>query len=194
VASASAHPGARNADVESARLRPLRSPVALTAAACAALAFARYPLGAGAAIAAFLAAVLVILAAIDIRSGRIPNRIVLPATAIVLVADLVFWPGHVGEFVLAALVTSGVLLIPNLISSSWMGMGDVKLGLLLGVALGWGAIGALMIAFIAVLPVALVIMARGGASARKATLPFGPFMAFGALAVLIVPWLAGLGG
>lgn len=174
-------------------VRP-RLPIGLAAAALAALAFVSYPLGAGAAIAAFLAAVLVTVAAIDIRSLIIPNRVVLPATGIVLVADLFFYPGRTLGFVLAALVAALILLIPNLISPSWMGMGDVKLALLLGLALGWSVIGALMIAFVAVVPFALLMMIRGGLAARKTALPFGPFMALGALVVLIVPRLAGLGG
>jgi leader peptidase (prepilin peptidase)/N-methyltransferase len=166
----------------------------ILAASLAALAFASYPLGAAAAIAAFLAAVLVVIAAIDSASFRIPNRIVVPSTAIVLAANIALSPGRATEFVLATLLAGFALLIPNLIRSSWMGMGDVKLGMLLGAALGWGVVGALEIAFISVLPVALFIRLRGGRDARSAVLPFGPFMAFGALVVLIVPRLAGIGG
>jgi leader peptidase (prepilin peptidase) / N-methyltransferase len=169
----------------------LGAPVALTAAVLAMLAFASHPFGAGAAIAAFLAAVLVTIAAIDIQTRRIPNRVLAPAIAIVLVANVAFFPGRTPAFVLAALVAGGLLLIPNLINSSWMGMGDVKLAVLLGLALGWAVIGALLIAFVAVLPVALVMMIRGGTPARKMALPFGPFIAFGALAVLIVPGIGG---
>jgi leader peptidase (prepilin peptidase) / N-methyltransferase len=163
----------------------------ILAASLAALAFASYPLGAAAAVAAFLAAVLVVIAAIDSASFRIPNRIVVPSTAIVLAANIALSPGRATEFVLATLLAGFALLIPNLIRSSWMGMGDVKLGMLLGAALGWGVVGALEIAFISVLPVALVMRLRGG---RSEVLPFGPFMAFGALVVLIVPRLPGLGG
>jgi leader peptidase (prepilin peptidase)/N-methyltransferase len=169
----------------------LGAPVALSAAVLAGLAFASFPLGAGAAVAACLAALLVMIAAIDCQTRRIPDRLVVPAMAIVLVADVAFWPGRTPEFLLAALVAGGLLLIPNLINSAWMGMGDVKLAVLLGLALGWGVIGALLIAFIAVLPVALVMMVVGGTARRKAALPFGPFIAFGALAVLIVPGLGG---
>jgi prepilin signal peptidase PulO-like enzyme (type II secretory pathway) len=174
--------------------RRIQPPVALAAATLAALAFLSYPLGGEAFISAFFAAVLVVIAAIDIRSLRIPNRIVLPATAVVLVADAVLEPSTAIERLLAALLVGAVLLLPNLISSSWIGMGDVKLGMLLGVALGWGAVGALEIAFLALLPVAVVVLVRGGREARNAALPFGPFMAFGALVVLIVPRLPGLGG
>jgi prepilin signal peptidase PulO-like enzyme (type II secretory pathway) len=172
----------------------LQLPAGALAAAMAVLAFASYPLGPGAVIAAFFAVVLVTVAAIDLRSFTIPNRIVLPATAIVLAAQAAFYPQRVGQLVLASLLTAGLLLLPHLISSASMGMGDVKLALLLGAVLGWGALGALMIAFVAVLPFALVTMVRSGPGARKVPLPFGPFMALGALAVLIGPQLARIGG
>jgi prepilin signal peptidase PulO-like enzyme (type II secretory pathway) len=172
----------------------IQIPEGALAAAVAALAFASYPLGPGAVIAAFFAAVLVAIAAIDLRSLTIPNRIVLPATAIVLVAQTAFYPQRAGELVLASLLAAGLLLLPHLISSASMGMGDVKLALLLGATLGWGAIGALMIAFASVLPFALVTLARGGLAARKVPLPFGPFMAVGALLVLIGPQMTRIGG
>jgi leader peptidase (prepilin peptidase)/N-methyltransferase len=150
------------------------------------------------AVQAFVAAVLVVIAAIDARSFRIPNRIVVPSTAIVLAANIALAPDRAGEFCLAALLAGIALLVPNLINSAWMGMGDVKLAMLLGAALGSTVIGALEIAFISVLPVALIMRLRGGGggggAARGAVLPFGPFLAFGGLVVLIVPHLAGLGG
>lgn len=175
-----------------AELRP-RLSVRFLAAAIAALTFAASPTGASAAIAAFVAAVLVVIAAVDLHSMTIPNRVVLPATALVLLADAVFTPARAPECLLAALLAGVVLLLPNLINSSWMGMGDVKLGLLLGAALGWGVLGALEIAFTAVVPFALAIVLRQGRTGRSAALPFGPFMAFGALVVLIVPRLVGIG-
>lgn len=169
-------------------------PVTLLALAVAVLAFTTYPAGAGAAIAAFLAAVLVVLAATDLERRIIPNRVVLPATAIVLIASLVVFPGRALAFVLGAVAAALAFLIPNLISSSLMGMGDVKLALLLGAGLGWGVVGAVAVASITVFPVALAMIIRGGLAARKATLPFGPFLALGGLVILIVPHLAGLGG
>jgi leader peptidase (prepilin peptidase)/N-methyltransferase len=163
-------------------------------AASAAAAFASYPLGASAFIAAFFAVVLVTIAAIDLRTLTIPNRLVLPATAIVLAAHSVFFPGRALEYVLAALLAGAALLLPHLLSSSWMGMGDVKLGLLLGAALGRGVWGALMLAFLAAFPFSLVMLVRSRSSEREGVLPFGPFMALGGLIVLLGPPLVGLGG
>jgi leader peptidase (prepilin peptidase)/N-methyltransferase len=61
-------------------------------------------------------------------------------------------------------------------------MGDVKLAVLLGVALGAGVTTALVLGFLAAAPAALVVLARRG---RRATLPYGPFLALGAAVVLL---------
>lgn len=155
----------------------------------AAVAFVSYPSVPRSLLAAFFAAVLVVLAGIDLERRIIPNVIVLPATLVVLVAHVAIEPGRTVELILAPLAVAAFLFLPNLLNPAAMGMGDVKLGLLLGVGLGWGAIGALLVGFLSTLPFALAVLARGGAAARKEMLPLGPFLSFGGLVVLIVPRL-----
>jgi prepilin signal peptidase PulO-like enzyme (type II secretory pathway) len=135
---------------------------------------------------------LVVLSAIDIERGIIPNRIVLPATGIVLLTQIALFPDRAGEWVLAALLAMTVFAIPQVLGRAWMGMGDAKLALLLGATLGWGVLGAVLIAFAAVFPVSLGMLIRDGLGARKRTLPFGPFLSLGGLIVLFGPHLAGL--
>lgn len=165
--------------------------VAPLAAAAAVLAAARQGGMATAVLAAFVAAVVVALAAIDLRRRIIPNRIVLPATAIVLALRFAFLSSHALRFVEASLLTALALLVLNVLTRSGIGMGDVKFGLLIGAALGQGAIAALTAAFLAICPVAVVVLIRGGLSARKAWLPLGPFLAFGSLLVVIGPGITG---
>jgi leader peptidase (prepilin peptidase) / N-methyltransferase len=165
--------------------------VAMLAVAVVVVAFSVLPLD-RAVVAASAGAVLVVLAAIDIDRRIIPNRIVLPAAAIVLVEQIALFPGQTLEWVLAAVVAASVFIVPQLLGKAWMGMGDVKLALLLGVTLGWGVLGATLIAFVCVLPVALVLFLRQGAAARKSMIPFGPLLAVGALGVLLGPAIAGL--
>ena len=144
-------------------------------------------------VAASLAGVLVVLSALDVQRGIIPNRIVLPASAILLLAQVALFPNRAQEWVLAGLLVAVVLAIPPLLGRRWMGMGDAKLALLIGVGLGWGVFGAVLIAFLCVFPVALLLLLlRGGLAARKTTIPFGPFLSLGALIVLFGPHLAGL--
>jgi prepilin signal peptidase PulO-like enzyme (type II secretory pathway) len=164
----------------------LRNPslVALFILVVVVLAFATLPLD-SAVVAAFAAAVLVVLSAIDLERGIIPNRIVLPAAALALSMQVALFPDRAPEWVLAALVGAGVFAIPHLFGRSWIGMGDVKLVLFIGVVLGSSLVGAVLIASVCVFPVAVLLLARHGLQARKATIPFGPFLSFGALVVLL---------
>jgi leader peptidase (prepilin peptidase)/N-methyltransferase len=172
------------------RLLQSPAPAAALGVVLVALAFAVLPL-AHAVVAAFTAAVLIVLSAVDIERGIIPNRIVLPAGAFVLVAQIALSPDRAPEWALAAVFAALFFLLPHLLSGAWMGMGDVKLALLLGAALGWQVAGAIVLAFLCVFPVALLILVRGGLAARKTTLPFGPFLSLGALIMLFGPPLAG---
>ena len=171
-------------------------PPALLAAAIIALALAALASFAldRAFVAVLLAGPLVVLSSIDIERGIIPNRIVGPATVVVLVAQLALFPERASHWLLAPLVAAALLASPALFGRSWLGIGDVKLALLIGVGLGWGVFGALVVASLCMFPVALLVLARGGVAARKATLPFGPFMSIGAIVVLFAPHLTGLPG
>jgi leader peptidase (prepilin peptidase)/N-methyltransferase len=171
-----------------------RVAVALVAAPLAAVSFVCYGATGKGAIAAFMAVVLVTLSATDLERRIIPNRVVLPATVVVLIGSLAVAPTHTQNHVLAALAAGLAFVIPSLISRSAVGMGDAKLAAFLGAGLGWGAFGAIALAFFSVFPFALAALVRGGLSARKSTLPFGPFLAFGALVIVIVPRLVGVGG
>ena len=166
--------------------------VGVVAGAAAARAFAALPAGMTALVGAFLAAVLVVLAAIDIERRVIPNRIVLPALAVVLVARISASPGHAGEWIGAALLSAAVLMLPRVLDPAAIGMGDVKLAALIGAALGWTGLIALAIAFASTVPVAGYLIAKRGIAARKTALPLGPFLAFGALILMFIPYGTGL--
>jgi prepilin signal peptidase PulO-like enzyme (type II secretory pathway) len=155
----------------------------LAASAFAVLPFDRAIVGAP------LGGVLLVLAVGDLERGLIPNRIVVPATVLVLLAQLALFPGQAMDWLLAPTVIAFVLFVPSLLGRGWLGMGDVKLTLLIGAGLGWGVLAAIGIAFLAVFPAALFVIVRGGLAARKSTIPFGPFLALGALVVLFVPHL-----
>ena len=145
----------------------------------------RYGFGGRGVIAAIFAVVLVLIAAIDLERRIIPNRIVLPAIAIVLVAQIALYPGQALEWVAAAVGTGLFFLIPMLFYPSGLGLGDVKLAVLLGAALGTAVMGALLIGLVAAFVVAVFILVHKGGAGRKMAIPFGPFLAFGALVELL---------
>jgi leader peptidase (prepilin peptidase)/N-methyltransferase len=71
-----------------------------------------------------------------------------------------------------------------LIYPAGMGMGDVKLAALMGVALGKTVSVGLLAGMIAAMIPGLVLFARHGAKARKMGIPFGPFLALGSVVAL----------
>jgi leader peptidase (prepilin peptidase)/N-methyltransferase len=135
---------------------------------------------------AFFFMVLVALSVIDLERRVLPNAIVLPSAAVVLGAQIAVHPSHAAEWILAAAGASGLLFVLFLINPAGMGMGDVKLALLLGAALGAQVIPAFLIASLSVWPFALYLLTRRGAGARRTAIAFGPFLAFGALVAALL--------
>jgi leader peptidase (prepilin peptidase)/N-methyltransferase len=148
---------------------------ALLVAGC----FWRFGLSWDAAIGAFYVCVLVAISAIDLRHRIIPNRIVLPAAVIVLVARTLVHPSV--EWLVAGLAASLFLLLAALAYPAGMGMGDVKLALLLGFADGRAVTVAMMAGMISALVPSVVLLVRHGSAARKMAIPFGPFLALGGI-------------
>jgi leader peptidase (prepilin peptidase) / N-methyltransferase len=141
-----------------------------------------FGLTAEAAVAALFCAVLVVVSAIDLEHRIIPNRIVLPATAVVLLANTA--RDLTPEWTIAALGASGFLLAAALAYPAGMGMGDVKLALFMGAALGKTVAVALMAGMLAAMIPGLFLFARHGSKARKMGIPFGPFLAIGSVVAL----------
>ncbi|HEY7019423.1 MAG TPA: prepilin peptidase [Gaiellaceae bacterium] len=164
------------------RISPLYPAVELATAGLVAACFVTFGLTGEAFVASFFCVVLVVLSAIDLTHRIVPNRIVLPAACIVLVAQTALYPSP--EWLLAALGASGFLLAAALAYPAGMGMGDVKLALLLGAMLGRLVAVGLMVGMVAALVPSVILLARHGSAARKMGIPFAPFLALGALIAL----------
>jgi leader peptidase (prepilin peptidase)/N-methyltransferase len=123
---------------------------------------------------------------IDIERRIIPNRITYPAflafAAYVLVAWLFDGGTDPVRALIGALLYGGGLFVVALISRG-MGMGDVKLALVIGVVLGSiglrfvGVAAAGAVVFGGIGGIVALAMGRN----RKAMIPFGPYMAAGAV-------------
>ena len=133
-------------------------------------------------VASFFCLALVAVSATDIEHRIIPNRIVVPAAAIVLAAQTALHPSP--EWAIAGFGASGFLFIAALVYPAGMGMGDVKLALLLGAMLGRTVPVALLLGMVTALVPAFVLLARHGSAARKMGIPLGPFLALGAVIAL----------
>ena len=135
--------------------------------------------------AAFLS-LMPAIAWIDIEHRIIPNRITYPASIVFAAYVLVAWAFDGGtdpvRAAIGALMYAGVLFLVAIVSRG-MGMGDVKLALVIGIVLG-----ALGLRFVGVAAACAVLFGGvGGIAAlatgrdRKSAIPFGPYMAAGAV-------------
>jgi len=165
-----------------ARISPLYPAVELATALLVAACFLVYGLSGKAAIASFFCVALVTLSASDLRHRLVPNVIVLPAAAIVLAARTALDPSV--EWAAGALGASLFLFLAALAYPKGMGMGDVKLALLLGAMLGRTVPVALMLGMLTALAPSIVLLVRHGAAARKMAIPFAPFLSLGGVVAL----------
>jgi len=127
---------------------------------------------------------LVVVTATDLEYRLIPNRVVGPASLVVLAGMTAAKPSPV--WAISACAAAAFLLVFSLISPQGMGMGDVKLAFLMGAALGSTVAAALVIASLVSLVPSVAILVRHGRAGRKVGFPFGPFLALGSLVALFV--------
>ena len=150
------------------------------------LAAIRYGLHPETVVIVFVIVTLVVISKHDLERHIIPNRIVVPAWIAVLFAHLILHPQHWVEWLVASFGAGAFFLVVQLVYPAGLGMGDVKLALLLGAALGWAVIAALLIGtLLAAGLVSAGLLVAHGAAARKRTIPLGPFLAGGAIVVLL---------
>ena len=137
---------------------------------------------------AYLAAISIALALIDIDVHRLPNPIVLPAYAVgaMLLGGAALLRGDVTALVriaAGAAVLFAFYALLAFIKPGGMGLGDVKLAGVLGLYLGYHGWASLVVGWFAafllggLFSVALLV---GGRAGRKTQVPFGPWMLLGA--------------
>lgn len=142
----------------------------------------------------YLAAISISLAAIDLDVHRLPDRIVLPAYVVLAVllgaSSLIAGdPAALSRAAIGALALAAFYVALAFVKPGAMGLGDVKLAGVLGLALAWLGWPALVVgAFAAFLTgglfgVALLITRRAG---RGSGIPFGPWMLLGAWIGIVV--------
>jgi len=129
------------------------------------------------------------LIAVDIAEHRLPDRIVMPLFAVLLLlvlADAV-WSAEAGPLrraTLGALLLAGFYAMLRALSRGGMGGGDVKLAAVIGLVLGWHgwrsfAVGAAAAFVLGAL--AAVVLLLGRRAHRETRIAFGPWMILGAV-------------
>jgi leader peptidase (prepilin peptidase)/N-methyltransferase len=159
---------------------------ALTAALCAG-AVLTHSSAAGIALSVTLILLVVPAALIDLEHRIIPNKITGLGVVLALAIGLALDPAGEPERLIAGAAAGGFLLVAALAYPAGMGMGDVKLAGMMGLFLGASVAPALLVALLSGVTLGVVVIAREGAQAgRRTAIPFGPFLAFGALLAVFV--------
>ena len=143
---------------------------------------------------------LVVLFGIDLEHQILPNSITLPGIVAGLIFSLAGPPG-LRDAIIGVLLGGGLLYATAAGYYLWrreegLGMGDVKMLAMIGAFLGWQAVLlTLVLASLsgAVIGMAMMALQRG---TMKYALPFGTFLALGALVAMlagrpIVDWYLG---
>ncbi len=136
---------------------------------------------------AFLGVVLVVAAAQDLKRRKIPNWLTGPAALTGLVIGAILDPSGLPQQAFAGLGAGGFLFIFAVIYPKGLGMGDVKLALVIGICLGSAAVVAMLLGLVlAALGGLLVMRDRGVAAGRRVGLPLAPFLALGGVVAILV--------
>jgi len=135
--------------------------------------------------ALLLTALVVPASVIDIEHRIIPNAINLPGAVAVFATAVAAQPDRWWEFLLGGLGAALFLGLAWIVYPKGMGAGDVKLALMTGLGVGKYVVIALFAGFALSLVPSVALLVAQGLRGRKATFPFGPFLAAGAVVALL---------
>jgi leader peptidase (prepilin peptidase)/N-methyltransferase len=132
-----------------------------------------------------LISVLVVLAGTDLEHQLLPNVIVGPAAVVGFALSVFGDPARWWVYLVSAVGVAMGLFALALLYPGGMGMGDVKMGGMLGTFLGpYAALAVFVGALVGALVGGVLMVA--GRIRRRSALPFGAFLAFAGLFTLFV--------
>ena len=162
----------------------------------------RFGFGWPAAVYAVLFSALLVITVIDLDHQIIPDAITLPGIGLGVLCAATVLPVSLADSIFGGLVGGGILWVlawasPYLFGKEGMGGGDIKLLAMIGVFLGWKPalltvmVGALVGSVVGIGLIACRVLRR------DQYLPFGPFLAIGAVVSLffhqdVFTWYRGL--
>jgi leader peptidase (prepilin peptidase) / N-methyltransferase len=133
-----------------------------------------------------LVAVLVRVTITDLEERRIKNRVTFPAAIAALVIGLLLHASGVPGQLLAGVATGAFLMFFAIVSRGGLGMGDAKLGIVLGLFLSKYVLLAMVVGLCASAVFSIGVLAvRGFKVGRKTAIPLGPFLALGGVVALL---------
>jgi len=137
------------------------------------------------ALAAAYIAILVSCAATDLATFRVLNVITYPAILLALLAGAFMPEANFRDTIVGGAVMGGFMLVALIISRGAMGLGDVKLALFSGLALGWPLAESALVLTALAGGTAAVLLLAFRIKGRKDPIPYAPFISAATLAVIL---------
>lgn len=128
---------------------------------------------------------LLVITATDLLRFRVPNAITYPGIVAALVAAILMPGGNIGEAALAAALGGGVFFVLALITRGGIGLGDVKLAVLIGAALGLPVAYQALLYGVVAAAVVMGVMLVAGIVGRRQAVPYAPFLAMAAIVMML---------
>jgi len=179
--------------------------VEVSTAALFGLAYWQYGLSIELPVALFYISIFMVLLVIDLEHGLILNRIVYPALAVALLLSVfftIFLPQvaivpNIAQAAIGGGIGFVIFFLIVIVSRGGMGLGDVKLAALIGLAAGFPLVVVALIMGMILGGLAAVILLGFKIKKRKEAMPFGPFLAVAAIVTLlwgsqILNWYLGI--
>jgi prepilin signal peptidase PulO-like enzyme (type II secretory pathway) len=136
-------------------------------------------------VVSLLLVALLVCTATDLLRYRVPNAITYPGTALALVAALLMPDANAMSAALAALLGGGVFLVMAIVTRGGLGLGDVKLAMLIGAALGLPAAYQALALGVVVGGLVILALFLAGFVSRRQAVPYAPFLALTAVVVVL---------
>jgi len=148
----------------------------------------------------FFISILIIVFVYDLKHMLIPDKVIFPAIVIAAVYAVIniFASSRTGhalflQLIAAAIGSAFFYLLYAISRGKWIGFGDVKLAVFMGLVLGWpNILAGLLLGFLfgGIIGIILVLIFS---KKMKSQVPFGPFLVVGTLIAMfwgqeIVRW------
>jgi leader peptidase (prepilin peptidase)/N-methyltransferase len=138
-----------------------------------------------AAMISLAAAALLVCTATDLLRYRVPNVVTYPSIVALLLAGVFMPDADLQAAVIAALAAGGCFFLLSVLTRGGLGLGDVKLAVLIGALLGLNAVAAIFWGVIAGGVVIFALYAMGVVG-RKEPVPYAPFLSLAAIGVALL--------
>lgn len=132
----------------------------------------------------FYIGVLIFLSFYDLKHGLVPNKITYPAILVTIGLTLLSPEASIKMSLIGGAVLAGLLMIPALLFKR-MGLGDVKLAFLIGLMTGFPEGMIALFGGIFIGGISAIILIAFKIRGPKDEMPYAPFLAAGAIAVLL---------